>query len=114
MLSFYMDHHVHRAITVGLRTRGIDVITALEDGSHELPDESVFERTVALNRVLFTQDQDFLAIAARWQRSSRAFPGMVYAIQQRIDIGRTIEYLELIAHLKTADEMQNSIEFIPA
>ncbi|MEE8291380.1 MAG: hypothetical protein V3R80_07875, partial [Candidatus Tectomicrobia bacterium] len=35
-IAFYMDHHIPRAITVGLRLRGVDVITAYEDASHEL------------------------------------------------------------------------------
>ena len=39
MLSFYMDHHVHGSITVGLRRRGIDVVTAFEDGREEADDE---------------------------------------------------------------------------
>jgi hypothetical protein len=32
-LALYMDHHVPRAITVGLRLRDVEVITAYEDGS---------------------------------------------------------------------------------
>jgi len=32
-LKLYMDHHVPRAITNGLRLRGIDVITAREDNA---------------------------------------------------------------------------------
>lgn len=35
MLSFYMDHHVFSSITRGLRERGIDVLTAEEDGCAE-------------------------------------------------------------------------------
>ena len=31
-IALYMDVHVHRAITVGLRLREIDVLTAQEDG----------------------------------------------------------------------------------
>ncbi len=30
-----MDHHVSRAITNGLRLRGVDVLTAYEDGTGE-------------------------------------------------------------------------------
>ena len=33
-----MDHHVPRAITNGLRLRGVDVLTANEDGASELLD----------------------------------------------------------------------------
>jgi hypothetical protein len=32
MLRLYMDVHVKAAITAGLRRRGIDVVTAQEDG----------------------------------------------------------------------------------
>ncbi len=31
-VAFYMDEHIHRAITSGLRLRGIDVLTVQEDG----------------------------------------------------------------------------------
>jgi hypothetical protein len=114
MLAFYMDHHIHQSITDGLRRRGIDVTTAFEDGREREVDEALLERAMALNRILVSQDDDLLKIATQWQRTSRNFAGVAYAIQQHIDIGGTIEYLELIAHLKTAEEMQNTIEYIPA
>ncbi len=36
ILSFYMEQHVPSAITRGLRRRGVDVLTAEEDGAAEL------------------------------------------------------------------------------
>jgi Domain of unknown function (DUF5615) len=114
MLALYMDHHVRAEITAGLRRRGIDVLTAFEDGMAEEDDEHLLERATALKRVLVTQDQDFLRITAKWQRSSREFYGLAFAIQDRVDTGWLIEYLELIAQAKTAEEMLNAVEFIPA
>jgi hypothetical protein len=35
-LAFYMDHNVPSSITNGLRVRGVDAITAYEDGAHQL------------------------------------------------------------------------------
>src|SRR3972149_11025541 len=102
MLAFYMDQHVRAEITRGWRQRGIDVLTALEDGTAAVDDELLLVRATALGRILVTQDHDFLRIATRWQRSSRTFAGIAYAIQERIDIGGTIEYLELTALLKSA------------
>ncbi len=32
MIPVYMDEHVPKAITIGLRMRGIDVLTVQEDG----------------------------------------------------------------------------------
>jgi len=37
-LALYMDEHVRRAITNGLKLRGIDVITVQEDGRTGTPD----------------------------------------------------------------------------
>ena len=65
MLAFYMDHHVHRGIVEGLRRRGIDVLTAFEDGSETLDDEALLDRAASEGRILFTQDHDFVGIAPR-------------------------------------------------
>jgi hypothetical protein len=35
-LKVYLDHHVPRAVALGLRLRDVDVLTAYEDQSHEL------------------------------------------------------------------------------
>jgi len=64
-LQLYMDHHVPRAITVGLRQRGVDVLTAFEDGAHELLDPDLLDRAGVLGRVLFIRDDDLLAEATR-------------------------------------------------
>jgi hypothetical protein len=57
---FFMDQHVPRAITIGLRLRGADVITAFEDGASTMDDSQLLSRAGELDRVLFTQDDDLL------------------------------------------------------
>ena len=42
-VGLYMDHHVRRAITTGLRRRGIDVLTAYEDGTSTLDDPALLQ-----------------------------------------------------------------------
>lgn len=37
-VALYMDHHVKAAITDGLRRRGVDVVTCLEDGMDRAKD----------------------------------------------------------------------------
>jgi predicted nuclease of predicted toxin-antitoxin system len=59
-LALYMDHHVPRAITEGLRLRDVDFITALENGTDRLDDPDLLDRASQLERVLFTRDADFL------------------------------------------------------
>lgn len=57
-LKLYMDHHVPRAITLGLRLRQVDVLTAYEDHTHEIADPDLLDRATSLKRVLFSQDDD--------------------------------------------------------
>lgn len=58
-IGLYMDVHVPQAITAQLRRKEIDVLTAFEDRSQELPDEQLLLRATQLNQVLFTQDIRF-------------------------------------------------------
>lgn len=108
-----MDHHVPSAITRGLRQRGIDVLTAEEDQTAQWDDEPLLQRATELGRTIFTEDDDFLAIGHRWQRSGREFAGIVYAHQLRVTIGQAIRDLELVAQVMSPDEMKNRIEFLP-
>jgi hypothetical protein len=78
-IAFYMDHHVPRAITLGLRLRGVVVVvlTAYEDGASELADVPLLDRAGELGRVLFTRDDDLLAEATQRQKSGIPFRGVI-------------------------------------
>ncbi len=112
-LPLYVDHHVRGAVTKGLRRRSIDVLTAFEDGRSEVPDAEVLGRATFLGRVVFTQDDDFLAIADQWQRDGRDFAGLVYAHQLHATIGQIVADLQLILEVATLDEMRNTVLFLP-
>ena len=113
MVSLYMDQHVPRAITIGLRLRGIDVITAFEDGAGEMIDSELLDRAAEMGRVRFTQDDDLLTEAARRQKEETFFNGVVYAHQLRISIGACINDLELIAKVADPDDLINGVIFLP-
>ena len=53
-VHLYMDVHVRRAVTAGLRLRGVDVLRAQEDGTGGLPDLALLNRATELGRILFT------------------------------------------------------------
>lgn len=85
-----MDVHTPLAITDALRRKGVDVVTAQEDGSRGLDDPALLDRALRLGRVLFTRDEDFLAEGARRQRERIPFAGIVYAHQMRATIGQCV------------------------
>ena len=112
-IALYMDHHVPRAITVGLRLRSVDVMTAYEDGASEQDDPQLLDRANILERVLFTQDDDFLAEATRRQKDGVFFRGVIYAHQLRISVGRCIHDLEIIAKAGEPEALYNQVQFLP-
>src|SRR5438552_347200 len=106
-LALYMDHHVPSAITAGLRRRGVDVLTADEDGSAKLEDDPLLDRVTSLGRALFSQDEDLLAIAHRRQRTGQEFAGVLYAHQLVITIGQAVHDLELATKVLDPDDIRN-------
>jgi Domain of unknown function (DUF5615) len=113
MLSLYMDHHVHAAITAGLRKRAVDVLTCQEDGTTTLDDDLLLDRATLLGRVLFTEDEDLLAITQQRQQAGKEFSGVAYAHQLNISIGQAIRDLELLAKVFEPDDMRNRVEYLP-
>lgn len=113
MLAFYMDHHVHAAVTRGLRRRGVDCLTLYEDGTNQDDDEAVLHRATQLERVLISQDRDLLIIACRWQRMGIQFSGLAWSEQNGISIGQAVNDIEMIAQIMTAEEMKNGVVFLP-
>lgn len=108
-----MDVNVPYAVTTGLRLRGIDVLTAQEDGASELKDSELLERAAALGRVLFTQDEDLLREAARRQKTGKRFAGVVYAHQLNVTIGQCVNDLELISRASDPQEWVNCVGHLP-
>jgi len=112
-VSFYMDVHVPFAVTTGLRLRGVDVLTAQQDGAGDLDDRRLLHRAFSLGRVLVTQDVGFLREAARRQKEGEQFAGIVFAPQIEVTIGQLVRDLELIAQSSVAKEWLNSVEYLP-
>jgi len=111
--KLYMDVHVRRAVTIGLRLRGVDVLTAQEDRAAELDDPPLLDRAREVGRVLFTQDDDLLKEAARRQETGEEFAGVIYGHQLNVTVGQCIEDLELIAQATEPEEWANLVTYLP-
>jgi hypothetical protein len=112
-VSFYMDVHVPQAITDQLRRRGVDVLTAIEDGCDEISDEDLLNHAGKLGRVLFTQDIRFKAMAQDWVRQGQAFAGLIFGDQLGGTIGQYVKDLELIALASEPGDWINVVEYLP-
>lgn len=111
-LKLYVDVHVPASLTRTLRSRSIDVLTSQEDGTRDVDDETLLFCAVSLERLLMTQDEDFLEIASRWLQSGREFPGLFFARQGQ-PVGRMATDLELCLTCCAADELRNRVIYLP-
>lgn len=112
-LALYMDQHVPAAITRGLRRRGVDVLTAGEDGTSALEDPLLLNRAGELGRVLFSRDSDLLTEATRRSRNGEKFATVVYAHQLEVSIGRCVTDLEVIAKAGLPEEAVGQVIHLP-
>ena len=108
-----MDVHVPSAIPEGLRLRGGEVLTSQADGTRRLSDAELLDRATALERVLFTRDEDLLREAAQRQEHGVAFAGVIYAHQLKVTIGQCIRDLETLALVGELADFANRVEYLP-
>jgi hypothetical protein len=112
-VALYMDHQVPQAVTNGLRRRGVDVLTAFEDGAQQAHDPVLLDRATALGRVLVTQDDDLLREGGLRQQQGVPFAGIVYGHQLRVSVGQLVTDLEIIAKVTDPPDMANQVMHLP-
>jgi hypothetical protein len=113
MTGLYLDVHVPAAIAAELRRRGVDILTAQEDGMAQSEDEALLVHASSLGRLLFTQDIRCKALAEGWQRSGRPFAGLLFGHQLHGSIGQYIRDLELIAKATEPADWIGQVEQLP-
>ncbi|MDJ0708557.1 MAG: DUF5615 family PIN-like protein [Leptolyngbyaceae cyanobacterium MO_188.B28] len=107
-IRFHLDEQVKSVIARELRRRGIDVTTTVEVGLRTQSDEAQLDFICQEQRVLFTQDDDFLRIASR----THNHPGIVYCRQGTRSIGQIIESLVLIYEVYVSEEIIGRVEYL--
>ena len=77
-IGLYMDVHIPRAITNGLRLRGVDVLTAQEDETITLPDSALLDRATELRQTALFARRRFAG------RSAQSFDGKYRIFRRRL------------------------------
>jgi len=114
VITLYFDEDsIQNSLVQALKARGIDVLTALEAGMLECSDIEQLDYATQQGRVLFTFNRgDFYRLHTHYLAEGKFHAGIILAPQQRYSIGEQMrQLLELIA-MKSAEEMQNSVEFL--
>ena len=106
-IRFYTDEHCAHAIADGLQRRGVNVLTTYAANMLGAPDEEQLALANREERVVFTQDTDFLKMHA----AGKEHYGIVYAEQGK-SIGAIVRGLMLIYEVLDQEDMKNHIEFL--
>jgi predicted nuclease of predicted toxin-antitoxin system len=107
-IRYHLDEQMDPDIATALRRAGIDITTSLDQGLLSRPDEEQWDRVRAQGRVLITDDQDFLAIAA----AAADHPGVVYCRRTKHSMGEIINFLILCHGVYEAYDMVGRVEYV--
>ena len=73
----------------------------------------MYQCKISVERVLFSQDDDFLAEANLRQQERKNFSGVVYAHKLRVSVGDCVRDLEIIAKAAYPEELANRVQYLP-
>jgi hypothetical protein len=90
VLKAYADEHVHSALTQALRLRGMDVVTVQDRNREGTSDEELLREALRDERIMLTNDADFLALASTFASQGRSFAPIFYWPQNQRRIGDTM------------------------
>jgi predicted nuclease of predicted toxin-antitoxin system len=107
-MRFHLDEHVDPAVAHGLRRLGIDVTTTGDANLLGAPDERHIEFAQREERVIFTNDSDFLRFAS----TTVDHPGIAYCARNSQSIGHIIRHLCLMHDCLEDDEMRGQVEYL--
>jgi predicted nuclease of predicted toxin-antitoxin system len=108
VLRFHFDEHVSHAVVEGLRARGIDVTSPTESGLLGASDPEHVAYALRTSRAIFTNDEDFLIMAA----AEGEHAGIFYCKVGARSIGYIVEALDFFSNELEPDEMMNRVEYL--
>lgn len=113
-IRLYVDEDaMARALISGLRARGIDVTTVLDEGMVEKADIAQLEYATQQGRVLYTFNVGhFCQLHTEFIAQGKSHTGIVVVYRQRYSVGEQIRRLSNLINTKSAEEMRGSLHFL--
>ena len=106
-----LDHHYSSTIAEALRSRGHDVVSALERGWEMEEDEPLLTACDSERRALLTNNvADFTVIVRRWAVEGRRHSGLIFTADRSLPRGRSTigKYVELLDDLLSSNRKDDA------
>jgi hypothetical protein len=113
-IRLYVDEDaMARAVVSGLRARGVDVTTVLEEGMSEKDDVDQLEHAAEEGRAIYTFNVGhFCQLHTEYIAQGKSHAGIIVVYRQRYSIGEQIRRLSNLINTKPAEEMSNHLHFL--
>lgn len=106
-LPFLTDEHVPSVVITTLRAHGCSVVLAKEQYGERTVDRELLEAGAADDRVLLTNDRDFLVLGAETDHA-----GAIVYTTQDVDPGDFVGAIQRIDRYVDPEAMWNDIEWL--
>jgi hypothetical protein len=114
VLSLFLDEDsMDRGLVRGLRSAGVDIVTAGEAGRRGFPDEEQLRFAATLSRTLYTSNVvDFTRLHATWLGAGFHHAGIIVLADQLTDVGTQLRALIRLASTLDLETMRDRLEFL--
>jgi len=104
-----------RALVKALRSKGMNVTTALMEDMINRDDAEHLEYAKTQERSLYSFNRgDFLRLHVQYLQQGKTHAGIILANQQQYSVGEQMRRILRLNAAKTAEDMRNWIEFLSA
>jgi len=105
----YPDENVWIPVAEGLRRRGWDVTTAVEEEMVGYTDEGHLEYASAKGWAILTFDDDFLSLV---ESEFEDHPGVVYASQHGRDVGSLVREIDSVFENHEIEDLSGRVVYV--
>lgn len=113
MIGIYADVQIPWPLVHLLRQMSFDVLTSQADGTRSSPDVVILRRATELNRVVLTEDRDFLRIAYEWTSQGKEFCGILFLSRGEEGLRQVAEDIAVAVSCSDVSELANTVSYVP-
>ncbi len=112
-IALYMDEDsTSRSLLMSLRSRGVDVTTALEINRLGYSDEDQLIWATSMGRTVYSYNvKDFYSLHTQFLEQGRNHAGLILVQQQKYSIGELLRGVLRLVNVLSSEDMINQIEF---
>ncbi len=119
-MKYYLDDHLAKAIAEQIVAKGADAVHCADVGKTHASDSEHLEYAATEGRILVTQDDDFIRLAATWAQEGKSHSGIMFVpphlkgqAQISYAVNALFEYHELVeAGAATDGEFENIVTYL--